>query len=92
MFDLPTPIPLRLFDRSYPGKVSKKTTLLITLATSESHTIEMYITNLDQGYTMVLGYDWLVQHNLIIDWAETKVMFPLPTTPVQNPPSGETPQ
>ena len=29
-----------------------------------------------QGYSAVLGYNWLVRHNPVIDWVETKVMFP----------------
>ena len=31
---------------------------------------------LDKGYSVVLGYDWLVCHNPSINWAETKVVFP----------------
>ena len=37
--------------------------------------MEFYITKLDKGYSVVLGYDWLVCHNPSIDWAETKVVF-----------------
>src|SRR5258708_1233381 len=38
-------------------------------------TMEFYITKLDKGYSVVLSYEWLVCHNLSIDWAETKVVF-----------------
>src|SRR5260221_2510822 len=38
--------------------------------------MEFYVTKLDKGYSIVLGYDWLVCHNPSIDWAETKVVFP----------------
>ncbi len=37
--------------------------------------MEFYVTKLDKGYSIVLGYDWLVCHNPSIDWAETKVVF-----------------
>ena len=47
-----------------------------TFATSEKHTEEFFITRLDQGYSVVLGYDWLAWHNPIINWVETKVVFP----------------
>jgi len=52
--------------------------------------MEFYITKLDKGYSVVLGYDWLVCHNPSIDCAETKVVFPGsmkapggPSTPVK---------
>src|SRR5260370_16842607 len=37
--------------------------------------MEFYVTKLDKGYSIVLGYDWLVHHNPSINWAETKVVF-----------------
>ena len=55
--------------------VSKKTSFPITFPTSKNHTKAFFITKLNQGYSAVLGYDWLVQHNPVIDWVETKVMF-----------------
>src|SRR5258705_9615650 len=38
--------------------------------------MEFYVTKLYKGYSIVLGYDWLVRHNPSINWAETKVVFP----------------
>src|SRR5260221_14294964 len=73
---LPSTIPLRLFDGSTRNSVSHKTTILLTFSTSETHQMEFYVTKLDKGYSIVLGYDWLVCHNPSIDWAETKVVFP----------------
>src|SRR6266478_2681652 len=73
---LPSTIPLRLFDRSTRNSISHKTTILLTFSTSETHWTEFYVTKLDKGYSIVLGYDWLVHHNPSIDWAETKVVFP----------------
>src|SRR5258708_35745027 len=69
-------IPLRLFDGSTQNSVSHKTTIPLTFSTSETHWTEFYVTKLDKGYSIVLGYDWLVHHNPSIDWAETKVVFP----------------
>src|SRR5258705_5384993 len=37
--------------------------------------MEFYVAKLDKGYSIVLGYDWLVRHNPSINWAETKVVF-----------------
>src|SRR5258708_28826121 len=72
---LPSTIPLQLFDRSAWNSVSHKTYILLTFSTGETHQMEFYITKLDKGYSVVLGYDWLVCHNPSIDWAETKVVF-----------------
>src|SRR5260221_2814861 len=67
---------LRLFEGSTRNSVSHKTTIPLTFSTSETHQMEFYVTKLDKGYSIVLGYDWLVRHNPSIDWAETKVVFP----------------
>ena len=73
---LPSTIPLRLFDGSARNSVSHKTNIPLTFSTGENHLNEFYVTKLDKGYSVVLGYDWLVRHNPSIDWAETKVVFP----------------
>src|SRR5260221_6960009 len=72
---LPNPIPLKMFDRSTPLNISKKVWMPITFSTGEMHHLELFVTSLDENYSLVLGYDWLAQHNLSIDWMETKIMF-----------------
>ena len=42
--------------------------------------MELFVTKLDEENLMVLGYDWLHQHNPSIDWVETKIMFCNPET------------
>ncbi len=37
--------------------------------------MDLFITKLDEEYLVVLGYDWLTQHNPSIDWVETKITF-----------------
>src|SRR5258708_19686166 len=64
-----------MFDGSTPLNVSKKVQMLITFSTGETHHLELFITSLDENYSLVLGYDWLAQHNLSIDWMETKITF-----------------
>src|SRR6266478_649049 len=73
---LPSIIPLRLFDGSARNSISHKTNIPLTFSTGETHQTELYVTKLDKGYSVILGYDWLVCHNPSIDWAETKVVFP----------------
>src|SRR5260370_28646979 len=72
---LPSIMPLGLFDGSAQNAVSHKTNIPLTFSTGETHQTELYVTKLDKGYSVVLGYDWLVRHNPSIDWAETKVVF-----------------
>src|SRR5258705_979180 len=70
-----------MFDGSTPSNVSKKVRMPITFSTGETHHLEFFITNLDENYSLVLGYDWLARHNLNIDWMETKIMFREPKHP-----------
>src|SRR5258705_253157 len=72
---LPNPIPLKMFDGSTPSNVSKKVQMPITFSTGETHHLELFITSLDENYSLILGYDWLAQHNPSIDWTETKITF-----------------
>jgi len=77
---LPKAIPLRMFDRSTTSTVNRTCCIPITFSTSELHTIDLFVTKLDKEYSVVLGYDWLTQHNLSIDWVETKITFHNPET------------
>src|SRR5258705_10510351 len=72
---LPNPIPLKMFYRSTPSNVSKKVQMPITFSTGEMHHLELFVTSLDENYSLILGYDWLAQHNPSIDLTETKIMF-----------------
>src|SRR5260221_9031280 len=42
--------------------------------------MELFVTKLDEEYSVVLGYDWLTQHNPSIDWVEMKITFHNPET------------
>ena len=82
------PIPLQLFDGSSTTSVVCKTQVPITMPTGETHEVEFFIMKLDKGYLVVLGYDWLVQHNPAINWIKTKVIFRKPpVTPKINKPA-----
>src|SRR5258706_13904800 len=85
---LPNPIPLKIFDGSTPSNVSKKVWMPITFSTGEMDHLEFFITNLDENYSLVLGYDWLAQHNLNIDWMETKITFREPKNLKKEPAGG----
>ena len=42
--------------------------------------VDLFVTKLDEEYSVVLGYNWLTQHNPSIDWVETKITFRNPKT------------
>src|SRR5260221_14658996 len=64
-----------MFNRSTTSTINRMCRLPIMFSTSESHMMDLFITKLDEEYLVVLGYDWLMQHNLSIDWVETKITF-----------------
>src|SRR6266478_1439038 len=78
------PIPLQLFNGSSTTSVVCKTWVPITMPTGETHEVEFFVTKLDKGYSVVLGYNWLVQHNPAIDWIKTKVIFRKPPVTLKN--------
>src|SRR5258708_14440893 len=82
---LPKAIPLRMFDGSTTSTVDRTCRIPITFSTSELHMLDLFVTKLDEEYLVVLGYDWLTQHNPSIDWVEMKITFCNPKTPPETP-------
>ncbi len=77
---LPKSILLRMFNGSTMSTVDRMCHIPITFSTGESHALDLFVTKLDEEYSVVLGYDWLTQHNPSIDWVEMKITFCNPKT------------
>ena len=60
-------VALCLFDGSLNSTISKIANLPIIFSTSNCMNLDFYVTLLDYFYSLVLGYNWLAQHNPPID-------------------------
>src|SRR5258705_3709726 len=56
---LPKAILLRMFNGSTTSTIDRTCHIPITFSTGELHTIELFVTKLDEEYSVILGYDWL---------------------------------
>ena len=69
------PVALCLFDGSSNSTISKIANLPIIFSTGDCINLDFYVILLDSSCSLVLEYNWLTQHNSLIDWVNGLINF-----------------
>ena len=74
------PVKLHFLDGSSPSFLTRSVQIPIQFPSGEVVDKDFYVTLLDSLCAIVLGYNFLLQHNLLINWQAGTLNFP-PSTP-----------
>jgi len=69
------PVALQLFDGSSNSTIPKIANLPIIFSTGNCINLDFHVTPLDSSCSLVLRYNWLTQHNPLIDWVNGSINF-----------------
>ena len=70
-------VALYLFDGLLNNTIPEIANWSIIFSTSDCINLDFYITLLNSSYSLVLEYNWLAQHNPLIDWVNRSINFHL---------------
>ena len=70
-----SPVALRLFDSLSNSTIFKIANLPIIFSTGNCMNLDFYVTPLNSSCFLVLEYNWITQHNLLIDWVNRLINF-----------------
>jgi len=71
-------LPLTLINGTINHFVNHVVSLPIRFSCSYSCQIEFFVTKLEDTYPIVLGHNWLTQHNPLVDWRKGTLEFNAP--------------
>src|SRR6266481_737894 len=81
------PVKLRLIDSTCNSIITQALKMHIRFPSGETHYITFYVTPLDPSCAIMLGHCWLTQHNPLIDWVKSSVVFRnTPSKTIRTPP------
>jgi hypothetical protein len=66
---------LHLIDKSSLSYITHATEISVWFPCGTTHQVRFIIIKLDTKFPAVLGLDWLILHNPLINWADSSVTF-----------------
>ena len=67
--------PLSMIDRTSAISITEQISLPVSFPSGDTYTINFFIAPLDSTCEAVLGLDWLVTYNPLVDWTTCRLTF-----------------